>query len=467
MAEQRRRKASKQQRKTPPPAGGAGLATGRNSGRRGSVVQQRLRTLSSGKGDGSVARVQRLGSVFRHESSLKSARGGNPSVVFDSVEGKRLIGASTRGRLLDVLLDLELDPEFADKDFVETFVLTYEYFMTPTELLETLIEFYFPDIPDSLDPMARKLFLRGVRVTRERIVAVMETWVEQDVEDFWYTPGLYHTLMAFVDDAAADTTEPHMLDALFRVSRAVVAAEASSGLKDAPLDDVRSAVSGLPREVRDPASFNVLKISPEVLAQQITLVDHAYYRSVKPTECLWLGPDMAVRELYGPSPNLAAWMDRSFAWADWVWASILNGSSNSERAKLIEHFAAVADACLLLRNFNTSCWIISGLHDNTVADNRLRTVWAKVKPSVKARVEQLKADFLQNGFVHYKKEMEADAELPMVALMAAYKKWFVTIDMSNKDTTADGLINFLKLRDIGTTIRRRVEQVAGDRGVER
>lgn len=89
----------------------------------------------------------------------------------------------------------------------------------------------------------------------------------------------------------------------------------------------------------DSIIISCLRVSPEELANQITLLDYPVFAAIEPDElasCAWNKKNKA--EL---SPNVVAFTKRFNHTIFWTVQEVLNGISAKERAEIITHFIKV------------------------------------------------------------------------------------------------------------------------------
>jgi Ras-specific guanine nucleotide-releasing factor RalGPS len=81
-------------------------------------------------------------------------------------------------------------------------------------------------------------------------------------------------------------------------------------------------------------------VSPEELANQLTLLDYPIFAAIHPDElsnCEWTKKDKFVQ-----APNVVAFTKRFNHTSFWTVQEILGGSTAKERADIISHFIRVS-----------------------------------------------------------------------------------------------------------------------------
>ncbi|KAA3677598.1 uncharacterized protein DEA37_0013322 [Paragonimus westermani] len=115
-----------------------------------------------------------------------------------------------------------------------------------------------------------------------------------------------------------------------------------------------------------------LKVNPELLAQQMTLIELKFFQAIKPEEFIslkWNG-----KEKLKYAPNIVAstrWFNQIIFW---VQKDILNEQSLSKRTEVMSHFIRIAKKLVELNNYSSAMAIVSGLQIQCVY--RLAATWA-------------------------------------------------------------------------------------------
>ncbi|NXD51308.1 GNDS protein, partial [Corvus moneduloides] len=122
-----------------------------------------------------------------------------------------------------------------------------------------------------------------------------------------------------------------------------------------------------------------LSFSPEMVAEQFTLMDAELFKNVVPYHCLgciWSQRDKKGKEHL--APTIRATVSQFNSVANCVIATCLGDRSlkPQQRAKVVERWIEVARECRILKNFSSLRAILSALQCNAV--HRLKKTWDEV-----------------------------------------------------------------------------------------
>ncbi|RXG57735.1 Ras-specific guanine nucleotide-releasing factor RalGPS1 [Armadillidium vulgare] len=142
--------------------------------------------------------------------------------------------------------------------------------------------------------------------------------------------------------------------------------------------------SSTPKQEDRSKPIEILKVNPEELAAQITLMDIPIFRSITPeelTSCGW-----TKREKLILAPNVVEFTRRFNNVSFWVVREILNTPLLKMRVEVVSHFIKVARKLNELNNFHSQFAIISALQSASVY--RLSKTWASLSKKDKASYEE-------------------------------------------------------------------------------
>ncbi|XP_037608846.1 ras-specific guanine nucleotide-releasing factor RalGPS1-like isoform X3 [Sebastes umbrosus] len=158
----------------------------------------------------------------------------------------------------------------------------------------------------------------------------------------------------------------------------------------------------------DAVVFDVLKVTPEEFASQITLMDAPVYKAIHPEElasCGWNG-----KEKHSLAPNVVAFTRRFNQVSFWLVREILTAHTLKIRAEILGHFVKIAKKLLELNNLHSLVSVVSALQSAPIF--RLSKTWALISRKDKATFEKL--NYLTSKEENYTRMREYIRTLKMV-----------------------------------------------------
>uniref|UniRef100_A0A3B3ZQB8 Ras-specific guanine nucleotide-releasing factor RalGPS1 n=1 Tax=Periophthalmus magnuspinnatus TaxID=409849 RepID=A0A3B3ZQB8_9GOBI len=158
----------------------------------------------------------------------------------------------------------------------------------------------------------------------------------------------------------------------------------------------------------DAVVFDVLKVTPEEFASQITLMDAPVFKAIQPEElasCGWNG-----KEKHSLAPNVVAFTRRFNQVSFWLVREILTAQTLKIRAEILGHFVKIAKKLLELNNLHSLVSVVSALQSAPIF--RLSKTWALISRKDKATFEKL--NFLTSKEENYTRMREYIRSLKMV-----------------------------------------------------
>ncbi|XP_056668615.1 ral guanine nucleotide dissociation stimulator isoform X8 [Monodelphis domestica] len=284
----------------------------------------------------------------------------------------RTIKAGTLEKLVEYLVSAFRGN---DSTYVTIFLCTYRAFATTKQVLDLLLNRY-----GRLHPQANGD--HGQQATDDRlelkntISSILGAWLDQYSEDFRQPPDFtcLKQLVSYVRHNIPGSDlerRAHLLLAQFQRQEP---SEAEPEAPESVCSFQLTEENGLGE-----AKPDFLVFSPEMVAEQFTLMDAELFKKVVPYHCLgciWSQRDKKGNEHL--APTIRATVSQFNCVTNCVIATCLGdrGLKPQQRAKVVERWIEVARECRILKNFSSLRAILSALQCNAV--HRLRRTWDEV-----------------------------------------------------------------------------------------
>ncbi|XP_018423175.1 PREDICTED: ras-specific guanine nucleotide-releasing factor RalGPS1 isoform X3 [Nanorana parkeri] len=161
----------------------------------------------------------------------------------------------------------------------------------------------------------------------------------------------------------------------------------------------------------DAVVFDVLKVTPEEFASQITLMDAPVFKAILPEELASCGWNK--KEKHSLAPNVVAFTRRFNQVSFWVVREILTTQTLKIRAEILSHFIKIAKKLLDLNNLHSLTAVVSALQSAPIF--RLSKTWALLNRKDKTTFEKL--DYLLSKEDNCKRTREYIRNLKMVPMI--------------------------------------------------
>uniref|UniRef100_A0A8C6ZN33 Ral guanine nucleotide dissociation stimulator n=1 Tax=Nothoprocta perdicaria TaxID=30464 RepID=A0A8C6ZN33_NOTPE len=348
----------------------------------------------------------------------------------------RTIKAGTLEKLVEYLVSAF---KGNDSTYVTIFLCTYRAFATTKQVLDLLLNRY------------GKLHAQSNGDHASTISSILGAWLDQYSEDFRKPPDFacLKQLISYVRHNIPGSD----LERRARILLHQFQQQEHSEHGSCPFQLAEE--NGLSEGKSDFLSF-----SPEMVAEQFTLMDAELFKKVVPYHCLgciWSQRDKKGKEHL--APTIRATVSQFNSVANCVIATCLGDRSlkPQQRAKVVERWIEVARECRILKNFSSLRAILSALQCNAV--HRLKKTWDEVESF--RTFHELSEIFSDENNHSLSRELlikvgEVGSHRPRCCIFGVmqgtipYLGTFLTdlvmLDTAMKDFLDGGLINFEKRR---------------------
>ncbi|KAI1790116.1 ras GEF, partial [Ganoderma leucocontextum] len=333
--------------------------------------------------------------------------------------------------------------ELGDTTFIKNFLITFKSFMTVDDLFELLAKRYWVSPPPNLKPTELEEWTRmKQQVIRMRVLNTFRTMVTDD--DILEKEDMY--ILTRMKDFASDEEVVTFAAA----KQLLILIERAQRDGDAPIKTTNTVPLAPPAPIMPKTSkkLKLLDIDPLELARQLTLMEAALYKKIRPMECLQRSREAKPGKT---ADNITTIIQLSNRIANWVAESVLAREDSQKRARIVKHFINVADRCRVLQNFSTMTAVISGL--NTPPIRRLKRTWEQVNAKFLSQLKVCESTIDTNkNFNNYRSTL-ARIQPPCVPFIGVYLTTLTFINDGAEDKLAGHMINFRKRQKAAEVIQ--------------
>ncbi|KAJ6230896.1 ras guanine nucleotide exchange factor i-related [Anaeramoeba flamelloides] len=344
-----------------------------------------------------------------------------------------LIKAGTLNKLIEKLTPPDRQKGYPD--YMKTFLMCYQSFTTPQQVLSKLIERYH--MPKRSDQTYTE-FKKHRKFIQMRVGNVLKKWIEDHFSDF--NDRLISEIYKFIDNTVFrdghSSLSKNLRNAISRMQ------------KGASLIIERTKVEKSPEPILPKNIWSVdLKlpdIDEEEFVRQETLATHGIYIKIKPIELLnqaWVN-----EKTRNKSPNVIELSLRFTKLSNWVSSTILSTQTIKERIKVVSKMIKLASHFLKLNNFHSSQAILASLEHPHI--KRLKYTWEELPKSDKKQLKKLQ-NIMPPNFKskNYTKHISTIFDKPIIPNLVYYLTELTAKEEKEPDLI-NNLINFAKRREI-------------------
>jgi len=274
-----------------------------------------------------------------------------------------------------------------------------------------------------------------------RVLNVLRHWISKHSQDFENDPNLMKMTTEFLEELVHNTT---LLPAEHKAASQLLAmiTKEESGTK-VDLDILLSPPG-------KPSKETIESLSALEIAEGMTYLDHKIFISIQSGE--FLGQAWMKCEKVTKAHHILLMTRRFNEMSRLVGSEILRQTELSKRVAVIEKWAAVADICRCLHNFNGVLQICAAFTNSSVF--RLKKTWEKVCKTSNQTVDKLQNLVSTDGRFRNMREALHRCDPPCIPYLGMYLTDLSFIEEGTPNFTEDGgLLNFSKMRMIAHVIR--------------
>ncbi|CAH1153713.1 unnamed protein product [Phaedon cochleariae] len=274
-----------------------------------------------------------------------------------------------------------------------------------------------------------------------RVLNVLRHWISKHSQDFENDVRLKNLTIEFLDDIIYS---PNLLPAEHKAASQLLRLLTKEEPETSKIDIIKLLK---PPKITSKESIETL--SALEIAEQLTFIDHQIFIAISSEEFLgqaWMKGDKEKR-----APHIIMMTKRFNDVSRLVASEILRRKSITTRVAAIEKWAAVADICRCLHNFNGVLEICSALTNTSIF--RLKKTWEKVSKTTKQTIEKLQVVVSSDGRFRSLRDALHRCDPPCIPYLGIYLTDLSFIEEGTPNFTADGLLNFSKMRMIAHVIR--------------
>ncbi|KAL6073477.1 cell division cycle-related protein [Balamuthia mandrillaris] len=420
------------------------------------------------------------GSVSAPNSPIpvsKTPYESSPDLRWEQVDGRMVITAGS----LDKLIQATADSNQAGAEYIYNLLVTHTYFSDSITLLDKLKERYpFPSIllpaisvslslslsissllrkpllfptfnmplPSGLSASDRTQAKAKRMIIRLRVINVLKKWIENHFYFFQRDAQLAKEFKGFMNSMIAKGGKQKEWATLLLKSLEEKPLEInkqgdiSAALLERSKDESIKPI--MPMNIGEKLSF--IDLHPLEVARQMTLVDHAVFRCISPTElykCAWAKGDKTK------AANVQLLTERFNKVCSWVATEIISTANPKLRVEVLSRFIQVAMFLRSMNNFHGVMQIYASLNLGCV--QRLKTTWKMLPQKYIAALKEIEHMMDASGNYKNYRDRLAAVSPPLIPFQAVYLSDLTFIE-EVPTMTEDGLINFNKMMLLGKVI---------------
>jgi len=391
-----------------------------------------------------------------------------------------VVKGGTIAEIVHYLIDQNAVPNSPHRTSLEQFLAAFPEVTTTMDVWNVLVEKFNTSPP--LGQLRRNSMEQPRKEPRDKVLEFLWIWIEQEVSrDFILKKNkqLMNELLKFLPNCGKDWENKikllvvksgrKKLTTAKKYARTRTASADSPAINNKPdNNNTRRGKNPVekPKQPEPPKTPDVSRktlgleagkfefhdLDPELVAQQLTLIEYETFVSIEGSEFLhlnWKSEDVKQRKKL--APHIVKLVERFNLVSYWVATEIVMQTDAKQREKTVRKFISVAEHLRELNNFNGVMEIIGGL--NLWPVQRLKQTWEEIG-SAKSTIDKL--DNLMENKQNYKvyRYALAGAKAPLLPYLGVCLRDMLFVEEGNNNyiDKKEGILNFEKLQLMGSVI---------------
>ncbi|XP_064620078.1 ras-specific guanine nucleotide-releasing factor 2-like isoform X2 [Lineus longissimus] len=274
-----------------------------------------------------------------------------------------------------------------------------------------------------------------------RVLNVLKHWVSKHSQDFESDFTLKKQVQDLLEEMVCNA---NLLPAEHKAAASIL----RTIMKD-DVDPKKVDLKALLNSPSSPSKDSFDSLSALDIAEQLTYLDHQIFKSIRSEELLgqaWMKPDKANK-----APHVLLVSKRFNEVSRLVVSEIVGRCGIMDRVACIEKWAAIADICRCMHNYNGVLQICAAFVNSSVY--RLKRTWDRLPKQTKQMIEKLQTLVSSDGRFKNMRDALHRCDPPCIPYLGMYLTDLSFIEEGTPNKTEESLVNFSKMRMIAHVIR--------------
>ncbi|XP_059148958.1 ras-specific guanine nucleotide-releasing factor 2-like isoform X7 [Physella acuta] len=274
-----------------------------------------------------------------------------------------------------------------------------------------------------------------------RVLNVLKHWVSKHQQDFESDPELKSQVVDLLEEMVVNS---NLLPAEHKAAASILRT-----ISKEPSPEKRVDLTQLLMPPSSTSKDNLDTLSALDIAEQLTYLDHQIFIAIRSEELLsqaWMKPDKCHK-----AQHVLLVSKRFNEVSRLVVSEIVSRSNMQDRVACIEKWAAIADICRCMHNYNGVLQICAAFVNSSVY--RLKKTWEKLSKQTKQMIDRLQNLVSSEGRFKNMRDALHRCDPPCIPYLGMYLTDLSFIEEGTPNVTEEGLVNFSKMRMIAHVIR--------------